>query len=308
MNKKKNFLILGIIVFLCILVLPVSYFLRRISKNRMMSYNETFNDAGLSDDVDNNPYFHRQPGYSYKFTKTIKYMSSVTGTERKARVFLPVGYSDDKQYPVLYLLHGYGGGRNTWRNKNAQVIIQNLYYFKNVPEMIVVCPDCVVGTDVDSDISFYESIKYFDLTERELIDSLMPYVEENFPVKTGRSNTAIAGNSMGGRNALAIAFNNQDRFGYVGAFSPVSPVYLENHSGIPSLTDELKIDEETGQFKYFLLCVGRSDPKCGDITYYLHDYLNGNNVRHEFYDVEGGHENKVWQNALYNFVQHIFTE
>lgn len=73
--------------------------------------------------------------------------------------------------------------------------------------MIVVCPDCVVSrNEEDRDAGFYETIRYFDLTEREIIDNLMPYVEEHFNVLTGRENTAIAGNSMGGRNSLAIGF------------------------------------------------------------------------------------------------------
>ena len=37
-----------------------------------------------------------------------EYDSGVTGTRRKANVYLPPGYSPDKKYPVLYLLHGIG--------------------------------------------------------------------------------------------------------------------------------------------------------------------------------------------------------
>ena len=46
----------------------------------------------------------------------------------------------------------------------------------------------------------------FDRTPDEVVDYLMPYINQHYPVKTGRENTAVAGNSMGGRNALALAY------------------------------------------------------------------------------------------------------
>ena len=39
---------------------------------------------------------------------------SLTGTRRKANVYLPPGYSNDSKYPVLYLLHGIGGDETEW--------------------------------------------------------------------------------------------------------------------------------------------------------------------------------------------------
>lgn len=309
--KSKKKIILT--VLLCILCVAAGLIISRPlikkhSEKKVEAYQDRLNEDGIAIDTENNPYFmEKQPGYDYRSPKTITYESKVTGTKRKAMVFLPADYDEEKEYPVLYLLHGYGGSQKTWRNKNADIIVQNVHYFKDAAEMIVVCPDCVVGENVDDDISFWDVIPYFDKTEEELIGSLMPYIEEHFSVKTGRDNTAIAGNSMGGRNALAIGFKHQDMFGYVGGFSSVSPLYTEKYqNSIPALTDSLTINESTGQFKLLMLCVGRSDNVCGDVTYELHDYFNQNDVEHIFYDVDGGHQNTVWQNALYNFTQRIF--
>lgn len=305
MSRKKVIFLRILIPCLIVLALGVIAWnvLRMVSKSRVIAYEEIANEDGIVTDTDDNPYFaKKQPGYIYKSPDTITYHSDVTGTDRKAMVFLPAGYDENKKYPVLYLLHGYGGSHKTWRNKDAHIIMQNLYYFKDAEEMIVVCPDCVVGEDVEDDIAFWEAIPYFDLTNKELTGSLMPYIESHYPVKTGRDNTAIAGNSMGGRNALAIAFDNQDLFGYVGAFSSVSPM-----SGrIPGIIDELKIDEKYGQFNYLMLCVGREDEVCGEVSYMLDEYMTEKGIEHVFYDREGGHENTVWKNALYNFGQKIF--
>lgn len=104
----------------------------------------------------------------------------------------------------------------------------------------------------------------------------MPYIEEHFNVLTGRENTAIAGNSIGCRNLLAIGFKYQDKFGYIGAFSSVSPLPDERYTGrIPALLDE---------------------------------YMTERGIDHVFYDVDGEHENRVWQNCLYNFCKNIFKQ
>lgn len=171
------------------IMLIISWFAGRIiSKKYYFSHNNTYNEEGMLIDSVNHPYYSkRQWGYFYKIPRTVRYHSDITGTERKAMVFLPVGYDKNKSYPVLYLLHGYGGRHSTWRNKNAHIIIQNLIYFEDVPEMIVVCPDCVVSADENArDENFYETIQYFDLAEKEIVDNLMPYIEDHFNVLTGR--------------------------------------------------------------------------------------------------------------------------
>lgn len=57
-----------------------------------------------------------------------------------------------------------------------------------------------------------------------------------------------------------------------------------------------------------MLSVGKSDNVCGDVTYALHEYMTGRGINHVFYDVDGEHENKVWQNSLYNFCINIFNQ
>ena len=38
--------------------------------------------------------------------ETVEYDSKTVGTRRKMQVYTPPGYSQDRKYPVLYLLHG----------------------------------------------------------------------------------------------------------------------------------------------------------------------------------------------------------
>ena len=43
------------------------------------------------------------------------YPSAIEGMkQRRMTVYTPAGYSTEKRYPVLYLLHGSGGDENAW--------------------------------------------------------------------------------------------------------------------------------------------------------------------------------------------------
>src|SRR5438874_5020363 len=55
--------------------------------------------------------------------ETVEYDSKTVGVVRKARVYTPPGYTKDKTYPVLYLLHGIGGDENEWPRGGAPDVI-----------------------------------------------------------------------------------------------------------------------------------------------------------------------------------------
>ena len=118
---------------------------------------EKANRDGIVEETPDPYFIRKQPGYSYPKPKLIQYDSGITHTCRHAMVFLPADYDAAKTYPVLYLLHGWGGSHRTWANKKANIILQNLYYFEDVPEMIVVCPN--------SNVNAAESVEGLSFTE-----------------------------------------------------------------------------------------------------------------------------------------------
>lgn len=311
--KKKKIAISFLVVIAAIgyvMILAYGAYNQQV-KEEIQNYEQETNEDGIVVDMSENPYFtKKQIGFRYRNPETISYPSNITGTDRHAMVFLPADYDENKKYPVLYLLHGLDGSHRTWRNKSADIILQNLYYFDNVPEMIVVCPNSAVNKEENTDgLDIIDKINIYDLTGKDLIENLMPYINKNYPVKTGRENTAIAGNSMGGRNTLYTAFTYPELFGYVGAFSSSNVLPDETYGGIMHpLLQELTLPSSTDDFKLLMLCVGRSDDVCGGVTYKLHDLMTAKGINHIFYDVEGGHQNTVWQNALYNFAKKIFIE
>lgn len=52
-----------------------------------------------------------------------------------------------------------------------------------------------------------------------LVDVVKPLVDESFPTKPGRADTAMAGSSLGGISSLWIAWHHADVFGRVASFS-----------------------------------------------------------------------------------------
>jgi enterochelin esterase-like enzyme len=65
------------------------------------------------------------------------------GLKRWMEVYTPPGYSKDRKYPVLYLLHGIGGNENReWTRQGvANVVLDNLFADKKIEPMIVVFPN-----------------------------------------------------------------------------------------------------------------------------------------------------------------------
>src|SRR3954452_15856688 len=127
---------------------------------------------------------------------TITYVSKTVGTNRRALIYTPPGFSKKKKYPVLYLLHGIGGDEKEWlTGGNPQVILDILYAENKLQPMIVVMPngramkdDRAVGNVFDS-----AKVQAFANFEKDLLNDLIPFVEKKYPVLKDREHRAIAG-------------------------------------------------------------------------------------------------------------------
>jgi enterochelin esterase-like enzyme len=72
----------------------------------------------------------------------IQYDSKTLGTRRQIRVYTPPGYSTNRKYPVLYLLHGMGWNDLEWTDqRHADVVIDNLLADGRIQPMVLVFPN-----------------------------------------------------------------------------------------------------------------------------------------------------------------------
>jgi enterochelin esterase-like enzyme len=232
---------------------------------------------------------------------TIQYQSKTVGSERKALVYTPPGFSKKKKYPVLYLLHGIGGDEKEWlKGGNPQLILDNLYAEKKIEPMIVVMPNGRAMKDdrATGNIMAQDKVAAFATFEKDLLNDLIPFIESKYPAYTDREHRAIAGLSMGGGQSLNFGLGNLDRFAWVGGFSSAPNTKVPN---------ELMPDPEEAKKKLKLLFIS-----CGDndrlITFSkrTHDYMFEHQVPHIYYIEPGVHDFKVWKNGLYMFSQFLF--
>jgi len=233
---------------------------------------------------------------------TISYNSTTVGTTRKALVYTPPGYSKEKKYPVLYLLHGIGGDKMEWLNGgHPEVILDNLYAEKKVEPMIMIMPNGRAMKDDRATCNIFdrEKVEAFATFEKDLLYDLIPYVEKNFPVIADREHRAIAGLSMGGGQSLNFGLGNLNTFAWVGGFSS-APNTKKPEELVP---DPVKTKE---QLKLLWLSCGDKD---GLITFSKRtsDYLEANSIPHHYLVIpDGGHDFKVWKLSLFNFAQLLF--
>lgn len=258
-----------------------------------------------------NGYDKLRDGVDYGRITKIEYNSKTTKTLRKANIWLPAGYNENKKYPVLYLLHGIGGDENEWLLGNPEYILGNLISEKEAEEMIVIFPNVRARKDDLSnpnDIFTLKHFKAFDSFINDLTNDLMPYIESKYPIKTGRNNTAIAGLSMGGRESIYIGFTLYKTFGYIGAFCPAFGIFKYFNN---SVSEEGLFTEENFKLPYdlktlIMIVKGKSDNIVLNEPVRYHNALVKNNVEHIYYEIEGGHDFLVWKNGLYNFSKRIF--
>ena len=232
--------------------------------------------------------------------------SSVCNRNKSFNVLLPAGYSTSKKYPVLYCLHGYWGDEDALLDKGdatlrLRQIIGNAIAAGEAEDMIVVFPDIYASATQDKcDGLDAKNNAAYDNFINLLVKEIMPYMEQNYSIKTGRDNTAITGFSMGGRESLYIGFSRPDLFGYVGAMCPA-----------PGLTTDLLTDAQLtfGSVKPYLLFVsaGSNDTLIYQTPAGYHDAMTKNGTTHIWHYVNGGdHGGKTIRPHMYNFVRAVF--
>jgi enterochelin esterase-like enzyme len=232
---------------------------------------------------------------------TVRYQSKTVETTRKAIIYTPPGFSNDKKYPVLYLLHGIGGDEKEWLNGGQpQVIMDNLYAEKKIEPMIVVMPNgrAMKNDRATGNIMSPDKVQAFATFEKDLLNDLIPFIEKKYPVFKDREHRAIAGLSMGGGQSLNFGLGNLDTFAWVGGFSS-APNTKAPEVLVPNP------DETKKKLKLLWISCGAND---GLITFSrrTHDYLKANDVPHIYYIEPGVHDFKVWKNGLYMFSQFLF--
>ena len=128
-------------------------------------------------------------------------------------IYLPAGYdADTRAYPVVYMLHGYGGEDTDWiRYGNIAMTADRMIAEGALPSVIIAMPDA--GN------SYYVNSEEYGDYETALAEEFVTYMDSNYRTIADRSSRAIGGLSMGGYGAAYYALRHPDTFAAIGVMS-----------------------------------------------------------------------------------------
>jgi Predicted esterase len=220
----------------------------------------------------------------------------------KAVVVKPDTYLKGTKYPVLYLLHGYGGNYADWITK-----VPAIKNYADQYQLMIVCPDgdfssWYLDSPVDS------TSKYETYVGTELIN----WIDKHYNTIVSPTGRAITGLSMGGHGALFLAFRHQDIFGAAGSMSggvdlrpfPGNwdlPKRIGTYAQHPENWEHYSVINLThlltpGSLALIFDC--GSDDFFYKVNEKLHQKLLVNNIPHDFICRPGGHSWEYWANSI----------
>ncbi len=231
----------------------------------------------------------------------ITYDSKSVGTTRRMHVYTPPGYSKDKKYPVLYLLHGIGGDENEWqRFAQPNILLDNLLADGKAVPMIVVMPNGRAQKNDRAEGDVFRSAPAFAAFEDDLLKDVIPTIESRYSVQADREHRALAGLSMGGGQSLNFGLAHLDTFAWIGGFSSAP-----NTKPPAQLVPDPAAAKQ--KLKLLYLSCGNKDGLIG-VSQGVQAYLKEHDVPHVWNVDSYGHDATHWRNNLYHFVQRIFTQ
>jgi len=235
-------------------------------------------------------------------------------------VLKPATYNDQKQYPLVYLLHGYSEDYKQWSQTTDLQKLADQYNF------IIVTPDGFTSFFINSPINKHS--RYEDFFFKELA----PKVHQSFSIDD--KNIFISGLSMGGYGALRLFILHADYFNTAGSTSGALEIDYPNFQYISQqfwqtnrMTDDLirhignPKTEDWNKYSISTLLKQNPDFKkpfifdCGieDILYASSENLktltDSLKIPTTFISQQGNHNTEYWNKSIEHhfvfFKQHL---
>lgn len=264
--------------------------------------------------------------------------SRILDGPRSYAIYFPPGYfTSDRNYPVLYLLHGAGDDQSGWLQfGEVQQIADRAIASGSATPMVIVMPDANTGQR-----GYFNDMRGDWNYEDFFFQELLPHIEANYRVRAEKRYRAVAGLSMGGGGSFIYALRRPDLF---AAACPLSastgPRNIEEarrrlSRSKRSQDDQSTLDEEVDDRtlqeyvdRHSVVHLMETAPAdeirsvrwyidCGDDDFLyegnslVHIAMRKRNLPHEFRVRDGGHRWSYWRSALpqvLNFVTESFHQ
>ncbi len=263
-----------------------------------------------------------------KVNEELSIPSFVLGRSVKYAIYLPPDYaSSDRNYPVVYLLHGYTDDHTGWLqfgeiNRYADKAIAE----GTIPPMIIVMPNADSSWYINS---FDGKEKYEDFFIREF----MPAIEKTYRIRSQKRYRGIAGLSMGGYGTLIYSLKYPQLFAAAAPLSAAvytddemlaktagnwegtyAQLYGHNLKGRDRLNTfwysnsvlklvENKTYEQLSEVRYWIDCGDDDFLTRGNCM--LHLLLTEKKVPHEFRVRDGSHSWTYWRSGITDALRFI---
>ncbi|MHC9538793.1 MAG: alpha/beta hydrolase-fold protein [Vulcanimicrobiota bacterium] len=147
------------------------------------------------------------------------FRSTILDRDKSFRIFVPEKKEPSQKFPLLLLLHGYGG--NYLADWSQADVVK---FFSDRCGFITVWPDGGVWAWGETVPSWYINSPRVPTGKMEdyLMGELIPYVESNYPCSGVRG---IGGISMGGFGAFYLSAKHPDSFKAAASFSAIYSLY-----------------------------------------------------------------------------------
>ncbi len=189
-------------------------------------------------------------------------------------------HTPEHKYPVLYMLHGFGGDHRVWSRYTS--------IERHVEEYRIAL--VTLSTDNKAYMNIPNGDKFFDF----LANELPSFVKAHFPISDRREDTYIAGLSMGGYGALTHGLTNCDKYCAIGAMS--SGIDFKRNDPVRVNTFDLlkkNVKDKVKMPEIFLTC-GHED-FLYEANVEFHELLDEKGIKHVWRDIPGyEHEWGFW--------------
>ena len=248
------------------------------------------------------------------------YYSPTLGQQRRMTVYLPAAYDGKKHFPVMYLLHGWGGDETAWGDlgRTWQIMDNLIAEGKCAPMMVVMPngnPTCNAapgwwheGMYVPDGNAFRDRPAKASMEESFM--DIVNFIDSHYQTIAKRSGRAVTGLSMGGGHTFGISRLYPETFDYYGLQSAATQMALGGWLNTQAPKPDSDYDAQMARLfgskpKLFWIAIGKDDFLMQQNTD-LRKYLDSKGYPYEYYENDGGHIWRNWRIYLTLFAQKIF--